>query len=397
MEVERNAPTGIIVFVVISSIVSVGTSLFSFYVLIIRSIPPFVAGSLFGFASALGIPFTIVGGWLGSRYPVARVFSIFIIIGALGYVGLAFSNNILMVGIFYVVVRATEYIPQTLLPVLISQNIQRERVGRFLGQVNALGSGVGAVGVFLAGIIAQSIGFQILFLAVASLFVVSIIFLTLYVPRGIARSMQSNRDDYGMKPKLKWIARHKSLFVVSLAVMILAAGLYSDKFYPAFLSQKFSASILSIAIFDVVMEVVYAATNPIGGLIADKFGPRTVTVMGYFFMGIALFLFPFTPTLIFLYFVIAIFSLGQSFGYFIILTAIRSVDEKNASIASGIVNTFTTIGVTISGPLGGYLWVYIGQVNSFLIALPVSLLSISMLAFSRRRRKTEEDFRNNII
>ena len=113
-------------------------------------------------------------------------------------------------------------------------------------------------------------------------------------------------------------------------------------------------------------------------------------------MGIALFLFPFMPTLISLYFVITLFSLGQPFGYFIILTAIRSVDEKNASTASGVVNAFTTIGVSISGHVGGYLWAYIGQVNSFLIALPVSLLSISILAFSRQRRKTNEDFCNSI-
>lgn len=238
---------------------------------------------------------------------------------------------------------------------LVSQNIQREKTGRFLGQINALGSGVGAGGVLLAGVIAQSIGFQILFLAVASLFVISIALLTLYVPRGIVHVIQSSRDDYGVKTKLKWVTRHKSLFVVPLAVMVLAAGLYSDKFYPAFLSQKFSTSTLSIAIFDTVIEVVYAATNPIGGLIADKFGPRIATTMGYSFMGTALFLFPFMPSLISLYFVIALFSLGQPFDYFIILTAIRSVDEKNASTASGIVNTFTTIGVTISGPLGGYL------------------------------------------
>ncbi len=76
------------------------------------------------------------------------------------------------------------------------------------------------------------------------------------------------------------------------------------------------------------MEIVYAATNPIGGEIADKFSPKTAATMGYSSMGIALFLFPFMPTLISLYFVIALFSLEQSFGYFIILTAIRSVDEK---------------------------------------------------------------------
>ena len=47
IDLEKRAPTGIIVLVVISSVVSVGTSLFSFYVLIIKSIPLFVAGSLF--------------------------------------------------------------------------------------------------------------------------------------------------------------------------------------------------------------------------------------------------------------------------------------------------------------------------------------------------------------
>ena len=388
-------PIGIIVFVVISSVVSVGTSLFSFYVLIIRSIPPFVAGSLFGFASALGIPFTLIGGILGSRYSVIRIFPLFVSISALGYIGLAFSNNILMVGIFYVIVRATEYIPQTLLPVLVSQNIQREKVGRFLGQINALGSGVAAVGMLLAGFIAQNIGFEMLFLTVASLFIVSMILLVLYVPREIMQGMRLGQDKSDVRTKLKWIdylTRHKSLLMISLAVMILATGLYSDKFYPAFLSQKFFASTLSIAIFDAVMEIVYAATNPIGGVIADKFSPKTAATMGYSFMGIALFLFPFMPTLISLYFVIALSSLGQSFGYFIILTAIRSVDEKNASTASGVVNTFTTIGISISGPVGGYFWTYIGQVNSFLIALPVSLLSISMLAFSQQRRRTNEDW-----
>ena len=217
IDLERRAPIRIIVFVVISSVVSVGTSPFSLYVLIIRSIPPFVAGSLFGFASALGIPFTLIGGILGSRYSVIRIFPIFVSISALGCIGLSFSNNILMVEIFYVIVRATEYIPQTLLPVLVSQNIQRKKVGMFLGQIIALGSGVAAVGMLLAGFIAQNIGFEMLFLTVASLFIVSMILLVLYAPREIMQGMRLGQDKSDVRTKLKWIdylTRHKSLLMI---------------------------------------------------------------------------------------------------------------------------------------------------------------------------------------
>ncbi len=57
----------------------------------------------------------------------------------------------------------------------------REKVRRFLGQINAFGSGVTAVGVLLAGFIAQNIGFEMLFQTVASLFIVSMILLILHV------------------------------------------------------------------------------------------------------------------------------------------------------------------------------------------------------------------------
>ena len=51
----------------------------------------------------------------------------------------------------------------------------------FLGQINAFWSGVTAVGVLLAGFIAQNIGFEMLFQTVASLFILSMILLILNV------------------------------------------------------------------------------------------------------------------------------------------------------------------------------------------------------------------------
>ncbi len=79
--------------------------------------------------------------------------------------------------------------------------------------------------------------------------------------------------------------------MVPFAEIILATGLYSDKFYPAFLFQKFFASTFSLATFEIVMEIVYAATNQIGEVIADKFDPKTVATMGYSFAGIDLYCF----------------------------------------------------------------------------------------------------------
>ena len=47
----------------------------------------------------------------------------------------------------------------------------------------------------------------------------------------------------------------------------------------------FFASTFNIAIFDAVIEIVYAATNRIGGAFADKFSPKTAATMGYSFLS----------------------------------------------------------------------------------------------------------------
>lgn len=371
---------GIGLYVSLSSIVVVGTTLLNYYILIILSFPAPVAGTLFGIGSALAIPASFLAGYLGKRYGTSRVLAVATLITSLSYMGLALFRTSLAFGLFYSLAVSSGFVPQVSLPALISELTKEKNTGKALGAMNTIGSGIGVLGAILAGLIAQSVGFSSLFLTVAIISLISaLVLISFVIPKLRESSESATKQGNSAKAMLSFTRRNKSLLLASFAVMFLAIGLFADKFYPAYIADRIPVSSTEIAAFDSVYFGVWLAASLPAGFLSDRYGPKSVTILGYAVMGASLLAFPFTSSLLTFYFLYGIFSLGNAFGYYIILTGIRTVGKENASMASGIVNGFTTIGVALSGPFGGVLWATIGQSNCFLLALPASIIAIMSL------------------
>jgi predicted MFS family arabinose efflux permease len=376
--------TGLAAYGIITSLVVVGTSLLNYYVLAVLLIPPVVAGTLFGIGSALAVPVTFFVGYAGIRFGAPKVIVATIIISSISYVGFALIHFMPFFGILYAIAISTDYVPQVLIPVIILQHVEEENAGKTLGTVNSVGAGLAIAGASVAGWIAHLFGFSTLFFVVAGITLTSALML------GLTIGSSGNRSGHGDRVKIQrpviklrelllFILKNKYLLLASFAVMILATGLFADKFYTLYAFERFDAASYQIAFFDSIYFAVWFVASAPVGFISDKIGPKRVTMLGYGLMGVSLFLFPFAGTIFLLYGFYTIFSLGNVLGYYIIFTGIRTVDKENASLASGIINGFTTVGVAISGPVGGFLWTYIGARNSFEMAIPTSIVAIFLL------------------
>jgi MFS family permease len=363
---------GLAAYGIITSLVVVGTSLLNYYVLAVLLIPPVVAGTLFGIGSALAVPVTFFAGYAGNRFGAHKVIVATIIISSISYVGFALIRFMPFFGILYVIAISTDYVPQVLIPVIISQHVKEENAGKTLGTVNSVGAGLA--------------------IAVAGITLTSALMLGLTVVNtGDSSSpgdkVKIQRPVVKLRELLLFILKNKYLLLASFAVMILATGLFADKFYTLYAFERFDAASYQIAFFDSIYFAVWFVASAPVGFISDKIGPKRVTMLGYGLMGVSLFLFPYAGTIFLLYGFYTIFSLGNALGYYIIFTGIRTVDKENASLASGIINGFTTVGVAISGPLGGFLWTYIGARNSFEIAIPTSIVAIFLLLFVKLKNE----------
>ncbi|MDI6846919.1 MAG: hypothetical protein QMD23_02140 [Candidatus Bathyarchaeia archaeon] len=62
------------------------------------------------------------------------------------------------------------------------------------------------------------------------------------------------------------------------------------------------------------------------------------------------------------------YSIGNSLGYFTTTLALSSVPPGEKGIALGTMNTFMYSGVATAGLIGGFLWIFLGTLGSFLLA-----------------------------
>lgn len=71
--------------------------------------------------------------------------------------------------------------------------------------------------------------------------------------------------------------------------MILATGLFADKFYTLYAFKRFDAASYQIAFFDSLYFAVWFVSSAPVGFVSDKIGPKRVTMLGYGLMGVSLF------------------------------------------------------------------------------------------------------------
>lgn len=114
--------------------------------------------------------------------------------------------------------------------------------------------------------------------------------------------------------------------------------------------------------------MLWAVSNYPMGLLSDKVGRKKIIVPGFTLMELAWLLFAVPQSLPWLFILYAVYSLGNSMGFYTTALVMDITSEQKKGTAVGIFNCFMYLGVFLSGIVGGALWESIGALASFRVA-----------------------------
>jgi MFS family permease len=358
---------------IIRNLIWVGTALFTYYILFVLMAGPVGLGvtlSASCFSSALC---SFLGGFLGDRFGRKTVVISGFLISAFAWLSLAWVTVVWEALILYGVVMGALSGLYPAYATLISDIAHGENVGGALGLVNTVTSLFEAVGALVAGYVAATFGYNILYAMMFAFTVASLApLLILHVDE-----TRGERHPANAPALLDFLLSNRDLQVICSAVFIITLGTFASLFYPDYVKSTFGVGKFEVAAFDSIYFIVWTVSNYPGGLLYDKVGKRMV-ILGYMLMGVAWLVFPSLNQLYLTYAVYAVYSLGNSLGYFLTTLALGSVPTRKRSMALGAMNTFMYVGVATAGLIGGFLWTLLGTFISFIFAF-ISCAASSLL------------------
>lgn len=375
----------IYVHLILRNLVLVGQALFVYYVLFVLNITTvelgfilglsFIASSLASLAVGMGVDL------LGTK----KIFIGTAILESVGWFSIGFVNNSVILAIVYSYLVGLAYAQFTLYAGYVGETSHSE-FGRKLGAITALGSLMSGLGIFLGSLIADRISFQILFVCVALSKLVSIIPLR----RLEEKAIKPRGTKFGLRNHVYTAMKgNPSVITIIIIISICSIFVYAIFFYPEYVKERFNVSPFEVGLFNSLGFVIWTAFNyPIGRL-TDILDRRVIASLGYLIMALAWLFFTEAPSLLLLYIVYGIYSIGNCMGYYLTTVIMEMSSPEKRGVMVGIMNGLFTLAFAVSSVVGGYLWSVLGPIISTkLIFLVYSGLALFILIYHKRSGST---------
>jgi predicted MFS family arabinose efflux permease len=327
-------------------------------------------------ASVLG---ALIGGDLADRIGPRKTVLLTTALVTLGLLGKALSRHWLQAGAWHLLGMGAQ---AALFPasVALLKGEMGEEVGSPLGFLNTAFSVVAIPGAALTGWVVERWGWPTLFLGKFATYLVALPLLLLLLPKVSGEAEEQEEE----KGKWRQALAHPPLLLVCASVFVVTLGGYCYAYYPYFVQERFAANVQRLALFDSIYNGVWMLSNWPAGLLADRVGRGRVAMTGYGLMGLAWFLFPFSPFLPLTYLFYALYCLGNSMGFYASVFVIDVAPETLKGRAVGLFNAAMYLGSALGDGVGGTLWQLLGARFSFALAAGAFLLGTSLLFGGRR-------------
>lgn len=368
------------------NIFRLGATLFAFYVLSVLGTTPGQYGGVIFAGYAVSAFTSFMGGSAADRIGRKRTFLLGVPLIGLGWLSLVFLKNWVYVAVTYGIIMGVDAGIYPAYTGLVSQSVREEELGGGLGFLNTISSAFSILGALLAGVIAEYYGFPILYMLLGISCFLAITPLIKLKEEKLANYSESTWRE---SVSLSNVLRSRSLLYLCFAVFLVCVGGYMSMFYPDYVRMNFAVTSIHMGAFDSIYGAVWTMSNYPAGRLSDVIGRKKVIVSGYLLVGITWAIFPMPKSLIWLYVLYGLYSVGNSMGYFTTALAMDIVSKERQSTAVGIFNSIMFLSVSISGVVGGILWTKLVTL-SFILPLPAYFVASTIILLLVKRRKNHE-------
>jgi DHA1 family multidrug resistance protein-like MFS transporter len=356
-------------------------------------------GLFFTLAMILPLVFRMLGGWLSDRIGRLRAMWLGSLAGIVAYIPYALARNwqLALLGPALLAVATALLVPAY--RAYIADIVPEDRQGRTFGIGNSVLNLAWVVAPPLGGYLAQTYGYQAMFLSAVLLFALAALLFWFLV-----RDDQQRNGASGEKPSLESL---KNSFgeILPLAV---AGGLFtwilitdgiqdisldlSFNLMPVYLNEIVGIGKQSIGIMDGLHGIAWVIASPFGGWFADRVGTRYGIMLGLGGLMLAPLIFAIASG--FWGFALSWIVLGIGaavFGPALDVLIARGVSKHLRGLAYAFVATSLGI-ISLPAPwIGSQIWVAFGPKAPFILTSVLGILALIPAWFRLRLPEGEVD------
>ena len=274
----------------------------------------------------------------------------------------------------------------------VGQRVPYQRRGLAIGLVEFAWAGSSLVGIPLAGLLIDRLGWRSPFFALGSLGLLSVAVLAALIPSD-HRQPHDTEGTTSLRQAWRQLSRERAaLGALGFGFLISAANDNLFVVYGAWLEESFGLSIVALGMATIVIGAAELLGEGLTASIADRMGLKRAIMASLALSALSYALLPWVGrrTLplalagLFFLFLTVEFSIVTGFSLFT-----EILPDARATMMSGIVAT-TSVGRMIGALAGGPVWLAGGLTATGLVSAAISGLALVSLAWGLRDWRTDE-------
>ena len=273
----------------------------------------------------------------------------------------------------------------------VGQRVPYQRRGLAIGLVEFAWAGSSLVGIPLAGLLIDRLGWRSPFFALGSLGLLSAAVLAALIP-GDRRQPQDVEGTTSLRQAWRRLSRERAaLGALGFGFLISAANDNLFVVYGAWLEESFGLSIVALGMATLVIGAAELLGEGLTASIADRLGLKRAIMASLALSALSYVLLPWVGRTLplalaglFFLFLTVEFSIVTGFSLFT-----EILPDARATMMSGIMAT-TSVGRMIGALAGGPVWLAGGLMATGLVSAAISGLALVSLAWGLRDWRTDE-------
>ena len=273
----------------------------------------------------------------------------------------------------------------------VGQRVPYQRRGLAIGLVEFAWAGSSLVGIPLAGLLIDRLGWRSPFFALGSLGLLSAAVLAALIPSD-HRQPQDTEGTTSLRQAWRQLSRERAaLGALGFGFLISAANDNLFVVYGAWLEESFGLSIVALGMATLVIGAAELLGEGLTASIADRLGLKRAIMASLALSALSYVLLPWVGRTLplalaglFFLFLTVEFSIVTGFSLFT-----EILPDARATMMSGIVAT-TSVGRMIGALAGGPVWLAGGLTATGLVSAAISGLALISLAWGLRDWRTDE-------